>query len=227
MESPFRAPGDGSALSGLLARLGAPSLPPSRSLAAHLTGWIDWRHAVSLSSALDVRPATDGVACAAAVEDRAEGERLRAALARAVDTDRLFAADRSDAPDTAQVRQRYLVLQQTLGADVGLLRRRVRERLRRQPGPAARLAAVDAALENALAARERTTLASLADTLAAHFERLRERHAGQPPHAWLHAFRDDMRGLLLAELDFRLQPVNALLAAFPHTPDDSDAPQAA
>jgi hypothetical protein len=76
----------------------------------------------------------------------------------------------------------------------------------------ARLAEVDAVMEVALTSREHTLLAKVPELLAQRFARL---HAGGQPH-WLDAFRRDMQSVLLAELDLRFQPVDALLAAL-HT----------
>jgi hypothetical protein len=85
----------------------------------------------------------------------------------------------------------------------------------------ARLASVDVVMEQVLAARERSLLATVPALLEKHFKRLRQ--AGQPapdepdsgiqPGAWLDVFRKDIRLVLLAELDFRFQPVEGLLEA--------------
>jgi hypothetical protein len=72
-----------------------------------------------------------------------------------------------------------------------------------------RLAEVDAVMEVALTPREHTLLAKVPDLLGQRFARL---HAGGQPH-WLDAFRREMQSVLLAELDLRFQPVDALLAA--------------
>lgn len=72
-----------------------------------------------------------------------------------------------------------------------------------------RLAEVDAVMEVALTPREHTLLAKVPELLGQRFARL---HAGGQPH-WLDAFRRDMQSVLLAELDLRFQPVDALLAA--------------
>jgi hypothetical protein len=89
-----------------------------------------------------------------------------------------------------------------------------------------RLAMVDAVMEQALGARERSLLASVPAILAGHFERLRRAEhialadaeasgdtATMTPGAWLVTFRKDMQSVLLAELDLRFQPVEGLLAA--------------
>jgi hypothetical protein len=118
-------------------------------------------------------------------------------------------------------RHRYVSLQQTMESDIGALRGRLRAALATQGADAARLAVVDAVMEQALAARERTLLAQAPVLFGRHFERTRRAHAASSaaadaaaaPHAWLDAFRADMQGALLAELDIRFQPVEGLLAA--------------
>ncbi|HEX5305649.1 MAG TPA: DUF3348 family protein [Dyella sp.] len=75
----------------------------------------------------------------------------------------------------------------------------------------ARLAEVDAVMEVALTPREHTLLAKVPELLGQRFARLRA--AGNGSNTWLDAFRRDMQSVLLAELDLRFQPVEALLAA--------------
>ncbi|NIF42246.1 DUF3348 domain-containing protein, partial [Burkholderia sp. Tr-862] len=99
----------------------------------------------------------------------------------------------------------------------------------------ARLAALDAIMERVLGARERSLLSAVPALLGTRFERLRdaERQAladaqaaadagadgGAPsaavivPSTWLESFRDEMRSILLAELEVRFQTVDGLLAA--------------
>ena len=86
-----------------------------------------------------------------------------------------------------------------------------------------RLAVVDAIMDRALLPKERALFGLIPKLLHTHFERLRlaeapdleAEPAPQPitPGAWLDVFRKDMRSVLLAELDVRLQPVEGLLAA--------------
>ena len=92
----------------------------------------------------------------------------------------------------------------------GRLRGQLRDRLARQTPRQARLAAVDAVLEGVLSPREHALLAPVPALLAAHCGRL-QRGAGD--HGWYRPFREDARQVLLAELDLRFQPVEALLAA--------------
>ncbi|MFZ5656432.1 MAG: DUF3348 family protein [Pseudomonadota bacterium] len=215
-----RAPGP--ALVRLLARLaGVDAPPPTQALSARLSHWVDWPQAVALSSALDAHagPASPDGPDAACASD--ECDQVRAAIIRMLERDRAFAAGSAE-PGAAFYRQRYAALQQMMGAEVDLLRRRLRQRLVQRGAALARLAAVDAVLEKAMGARERALLSALADHVAAHFERLRPASETDPPAAartWLAAFRRDMKCLLVAELDVRLQPARGLFEALGSTPD--------
>lgn len=231
MDPSSPALGHGPALLRLLARIGADAPPASPPLSARLAQWIDWRHAVALSAALEPRTPSPCTLSASFGDGPDEAARVQALVAGLVDTDRAFGAGaRTDAPATAPpaepafYRQRYVALQQVMEAEVGLARKRLRQRLATQGPDPARLAAMDAALEQALAARERAALAVLADALARHFERLRAEAPEAATPAWHAAFRRDARALLLAELDFRLLPVHGLLAALRTPRPGSHAP---
>ncbi|MGV5511995.1 DUF3348 family protein, partial [Burkholderia pseudomallei] len=142
--------------------------------------------------------------------------------------------------DFTLFRHDYLSMQQAMEIDIGELRGRLRQTMAAQTPALARLAALDATMERALVARERSLFASVPKLLGAYFERLREaeqqclaeaeakahanaeadahaevarKTAAPAPHAWLDAFRQDMQSVLLAELDIRFQPVDGLLAA--------------
>lgn len=171
--------------------------------------------------------------------DARECAALRQALARSIRDDNVLSAAPGRAPrqllpgetpappatDFAPYRQRYLTRQQAMEAGVDALCARLRGRLAARSPQAARLAAVEAVLSQVLDARERTLLATVPATLEAHFKRLRSAAAeagaeagsrGEPvppATAWLDVFCQDMQALLLAELDFRFQPVEALLEA--------------
>lgn len=232
MESPARAQAHGPALIRLLARIGGSGAAPSpHALSARLAQWVEWPQAVALSAALDARPAAadDG---RPAPGDDGEYARVRAALVRAIEGDRAFATADADAvpPDAAFHRQRYLALQQMMEAEIGHLRGRLRNRLAKHATDVARLAAIDAVIERALGRQERALLAPVPDLVGLHFERLRQAAqealgaTAAPPVAWLHRFHHDMRQLLLAELDFRLQPAQGLQAALRSTVAGSHAP---
>ncbi|GHA75321.1 hypothetical protein GCM10007067_10550 [Lysobacter bugurensis] len=217
----------------LLSRIRGVDAPaPSQSLAGRLGQWIDWRHAVALSAALDARlVAPAGQDHAVAPGDDGECARVRAALVAAIEGDRAFtggppassAADDKDAAASELVfyRQRYVTLQQVMEGEIGRLRGRLRNRLAKREGALGRLAGIDAVMERALGAHERALLAPLPDLLARHLETLHQA-AQQDPHAAAQEpvasaavtrFRNDMRRALLAELDIRLQPSLGLLAA--------------
>lgn len=233
-----RAQAHGHALIRLLANIsGADAPAPSQSLSDRLGQWIDWRHAVALSAALDARPAAPADAVSG---DDGECARVRAALISAIEGDRAFSAvavpsagaDDAEAAsaEVAFYRQRYLTLQQVMEGEIGRLRGRLRNRLAKQGGPVGRLAAIDAVMEQAVGAHERSLLAPLPEQVAGHFERLRQagaKGASKPsdgPAPWLDRFRTDMQRLLLAELDIRLQPSLGLLAALRTKPSEAHAP---
>ncbi|WP_345777964.1 DUF3348 domain-containing protein [Lysobacter capsici] len=241
MQAPRRATVRGPTFIRTLARLTIADVPPpARSLSDQLSQWVDWTHAVALSTALDGRPP------AALLDDRIlrsaeddECARVRASLASAIVADRAFAAATPRGPGPASAasadvdetldfpfyRQRYLALQQTMEAGVGRLRERLRAMLTHGTPGMVRLAAVDAVMERALGRRERALLSAAPTLLGQHFERLREAALVAadaqatadaqlaPSTAWLETFRKDMREVLLAELDVRLQPAQGLLAA--------------
>jgi len=157
-----------------------------------------------------------------------EYARVRGTLSAAIANDRVLAPaparGRSRATLPAPVeapveylvyRERYRYLQQAMENGIGTLRTRVRTALAAATPEMARLAVLDAVMERALGARERSLLAGIAGLLESRFERLRQEAQDTPAAqaAWLDRFRQDMRDVLLAELDVRLQPVEGLLAA--------------
>jgi hypothetical protein len=213
----------------LLARLTAVEAGASGpSLPDRLSRWLDWTHAIALSTALDggTPPAPENVP---AFDSREEAEcaRARAALVKAIEGARELApraAIRSGTAealaDFAPFRQRYLTLQRSMQGTTGQLRGRLRDMLAQVSPSTARLAEVDAVMEMALSPREQKLLATVPAVLGDHFDRLRRADAaaveeGAVPSqdSRLDRFRGDMRSVLLAELDVRFQPVEALLAA--------------
>jgi hypothetical protein len=138
--------------------------------------------------------------------------------------------DAETAADFATYRRRYAASQQAMESSISPLRQHVRETAAGISSTMARLAAVDAVMEQALGARERALWSTVPTRLERHFERLRHTHeqaradTQEPddPHSWvrpggwLEVFCRDMRAVLLAELDLRLQPVEGLLDALRH-----------
>jgi len=230
VQAPQRTALSGPTLVRLLARVAqAEVAEPRRSLSDRLSDWLGWTDAITLSSALNAAPVASGPARAADGDAQAAYERVRASLTRAIAATTRVPSPRARAdahaaeppPDYADWRQRYQSLQQTMDSDVGDLRQRLRVMLAATTPAMAKLATVDAVMERALGERERSLLASVPTLLGAHFGRLRDAaqqtNAGDPAGpaagAWLSAFADDMRSVLLAELDVRFQPVDGLFAA--------------
>jgi hypothetical protein len=267
-EPPRRTGFGGPKLIRLLARLTDADVPASPlSPPDKLGGWLAWTDAIALSGALSGAPVAAMTALPAAysAEER-EFARVKTALENAI-TGKSAASVRAQAgprgqrrapaqPDIqaaelvqyATHRQRYSTLQQTMETNIGGLRRRLRSVLAATSPALNRLAVVDAAMEQALTARERTLLAGIPGLLEPHFDRVRR--AGQvaadpapdgvlpavapgakgadtegsdPKKAvdkpmftvgpWLDVFRQDMQSVLLAELEIRLEPIEALLEA--------------
>ncbi|MGT2489496.1 DUF3348 domain-containing protein [Cupriavidus basilensis] len=228
----------------MLARLTDVDVPESRqSLSDRLSQWLGWADAIELSAALSGNP--PAVASGAQPEpsaaprsavahvseprwpDAIAGDGALAPARRRGQAQPPAQADAVDAVvDYAVYRQRYLSVQQAMETGIGNLRGRLRSMLAASTPAMSRLAVLDAAMERALSARERSRLPPMPALLEGHFERLRQagqaaladaQVPGEPaavtPGAWLDVFRKDMRSVLLAELDIRFQPVEGLLAA--------------
>ncbi|MHA6896117.1 DUF3348 domain-containing protein [Ralstonia pseudosolanacearum] len=240
-QAPRRTALSGPTLVRLLARLAQIDVPESgQSLSDRLSRWLGWTDAIALSTALSQSPPANALDAPSAGKDAASlCARARTALAQAI-AGTGEAHGRRGAPaqvpargasmdataDYADFRQRYLALQQTMQMEIADLRARLRRMLSAQTPDMARLAVLDASLEQALDAQERNLLARVPTLLGTHFERLRDAerqrladaHAPQnaasaPPGAWVDVFRRDMQSVLLAELEIRFQPVEGLLAA--------------
>ncbi len=242
VQAPRRTTVPGPTFIRLLARLTDVDAPQSNpSLPDRLSQWLDWTHAIALSTALDGKPAaiTAEVPTVGSTEE-SECVRVRASLADAITGDYAWSVSGrrgtgrepveqdggKAAVDYAVFRQRYLAMQRAMQTATGNLRGRLRDLLAQQSASMARLAEVDAVMELALSPREQTLLATVPGLLGEHFERLREAGQSTPadarvaetataatPGAWLDVFRKDMQSVLLAELDVRFQPVEGLLAA--------------
>ena len=196
----------------LLARLAEVDVAaPGPSLPDRLGQWLDWNHALSLAAALDGKPASPPADSPPAADLHAECMRAREALATAIQGDPLLAPASADTGhDFVAYRQLCLARQRALQATTGRLRGKLRDALMQASPELARLAEVDAVMEATLTSREHTLLAKVPDLLHHRFERLRA--AGHASPTWLDGFRRDMQSVLLAELDLRFQPVDALLA---------------
>ncbi|MBS7456037.1 DUF3348 domain-containing protein [Coralloluteibacterium stylophorae] len=216
-KAPERTSVPGPVFIRLLARLTDARLPASGpALADRLSQWIDWSRAVALAGALDGRlPAPAADAAAFDEDEAAECARMRRALGDAIDAAPELAASAgtAGAGDFAPFRQRHVALQRRMQTATGQLRGRLRDRLAAASPAGARLAAIDAVMEQTLSPREQDLLAQVPTLLGLHFERLRGPAASGGARPWLDIFRLDMRGVLRAELDVRFLPIDALLAA--------------
>lgn len=207
---------NGPALIRLLARLTDTDVPESKqAFADRLSQWVGWADAISLSAALSGAPAaTPSASRASAGAEEGECTRVRTALANAI------TSPMETSTDFLPFRRRYFARQQAMETGIAPLRGHLRARLAARSPAMARLAAVDAVMEQALAPREDSLLSTVPTLLEKHFVRLRK--AGQAPDApdgevrpgpWLEVFGKDMQGVLLAELDIRFQPLEGLLEA--------------
>ncbi len=247
-----RAGFTGSALVRWLASLGDLDVPESKQVFAdRLSQWLAWTDAIALSAALDgspaPAPAASGVAKTSINADEAECARVRAALTSAIVRDNALGADKARAishatdrsvsaditPDTTRDftphRRRYVARQQAMEASIGPLRARLRTALAGRSPAMARLAAMDAVMEQLLGPREHHLLATVPTLLEKQFDRLARAepaaHSDTPAmdatSEWLSAFAHDVQGVLIAELDIRMQPVEGLLAALRSTSTSS------
>jgi hypothetical protein len=124
-------------------------------------------------------------------------------------------------------RRFHLAQQASMEASVRALRSSVRQALARASAPLRQLAALDEVLDNTLCVREHQLLATVPLLLERRFEQLLKAHqqpladtrqadspaARPPPAEWLSDFCRELQGVLLAELDLRLQPTAGLIEA--------------
>lgn len=220
----------------LLAPSAADPSASKRSLAERLGQWLDVADAMSLYSALnaDTSGLDDRRLDPAEARDGARQafERVRERLSASIDAGELARqvraatvpdGDPGDAVDAAAFQRVYLARQRDMGARIGPLRAATRAALACSSPALARLAALDAVLDKALAARERAALSRVPAGLARRVEQL---SAAQGNSDGVAAGPDDLAGsrpqrlcgemqaLLAAELALRLQPVAGLIAAF-------------
>jgi hypothetical protein len=213
--------------------------PPRQSFADRLGQWLDFADAIALFSALNgSTDAAGGPATAEHPALRDEFARVRGALLDSINTDGVLTpgkarirlpapawhASTPGAADYLPYHRYYLAHQRDMGAAIAPLRASVRAGLAQRAPALRQLAALDGVLDQALAPRERSLLATVPQLLGRRFEQLHQAHRNAlttpddparwlQPGAWLHTFCQDMRAVLLAELELRLQPVAGLMDA--------------
>ncbi|WP_397474537.1 DUF3348 family protein [Pusillimonas sp.] len=234
---------------------------PRQPPAARLDEWLGWAESIQLSKVLNAAAPSSavqrGAGAGAGGSDgnadiidvielaRAEYTRVRATLEQAIAAavappaavPALQRRQFRGAPkvmgdvDFPSYRRRYSLLQQKMESGIAALRGHLRGLLAARSLESARLAAMDAAMEQALAEHELRLLMGVPRLLESHFERLRHdsqaaareesgAQARDDPSlpdaragAWLDTFRHDMGQVMRAELDLRLQPVEGMLSA--------------
>lgn len=232
---------DSAQLIRALSALVATDVADSRqSFADRLGQWLDFADAIALCSALDSPADTRAPAAAEPLAPGDEFARVRGALLDSINTDGLLTpgkarirlpapawhADTEGAADYLPYHRYYLAHQRDMAAAITPLRASVRTELARQSAALRQLATLDGVLDQALAPRERSLLATVPQLLGRRFEQLHQTHRGTlpadgaddpagwlQPGTWLTRFCHDMKAVLQAELDLRLQPVAGLLEA--------------
>lgn len=231
---------DRSTLVRRLAGLAAPSrkIPPAAAIGTQLGEWIDFNDAMTLFSALhdsktavvsgvpDVGVARD-LGDLLARERAALMETIRAGIRPGARTRIKWPAlVASETPleivaDFAAYHRYYQAHQREMDVRVGTLRAAVRNTITARVPSLRQLTALDAAFDKVLGPRERDLLAQVPFLLEKRFVQLREsRPAEAPdtiaawmqPRGWLATFARDMQGVLMAELEMRLQPIIGLIA---------------
>jgi hypothetical protein len=180
-----------------LAGLGVGGAEATTTVPERLGQWLDWTDAIALSGALSAaaQATPDNAVASPTAQQRAEAavaaaDRVRADLIRALEAGHAGAEDPDATP--AERRRRHQALQRTMEMRLPPLRAELRTALAGLSPALAQLAALDAVLERALAARERHLLGTVPGWL--------ERHDATTRHT-----------ALLAELDTRMQPIDGLL----------------
>ena len=191
-----------------------------QTIAERMSQWLAWNDAIALSGALGSGPGP-GASTAAlplgAAAVTAALARVRSDLARAITLDAPASADLSVAPsasapaaptptaadaiDWTSCRRHLVTQQQAMESRIATLRAPVRAALAAHSPALAKLAALDAVFEKALAPRERQLLATVPGLLAGH-------PTGDAAQAL-----QTLHSVLMAELDTRLQPVEGMIEA--------------
>ena len=210
----------GSELAHLLSRLADKAPAASQPVFAERLGqWLGWTGAVALSAALNASPDAPAARTSRTGDEEADFLRVRAGLLASIAAGLREGA--SSPADFSPYRRHCAGLQQAMQEAVAALRQRLRLALSRRSAALARLAAIDAVLDQALAARERSLLAAVPLRLQSHFERLQQ--AAGADASWHDDFCHDMDRLLRAELAHRLAPSQGLLDALHTTSPASPA----
>lgn len=196
-----------------------------QTLAERLGGWLAWTDAIALAGALNGTTATAPDARSALSDPRAATpeacRQVHQRLLQAIDSDAQLrtpgnACGVNPDPGFGPWRQRLLTHQRSMASRIGALRADLRAALMLPAAGAngARLAALDAAMEQITHAHEHQLLARAIERLARQFEAAPATRPPTPdPAAWRADAGRRLQALLRAELALRWQPIEGLLAA--------------
>lgn len=197
---------------------------PRQDVAERLGQWLNVADAIALRALHQALPAVKqrtrapDVAVQAPAELQAELQRVRQALERAITRHDADLTEHEFAP----VHQHVLDLQRHMDMRIDALRDHVRQTLCMASPRLARLAALDASLQQLLGGREQHLLSTVPSFLKARFARVRKAaETAEDPTASAAAAKAiattltaDLHALLRAELDLRLQPVHGMIEAY-------------
>jgi hypothetical protein len=222
----------------------ADAIGPGHAFAEKLGLWLDFTDAINLfsahnASAPDLPMRTQSLKGIAPGDEVA---RLRTSLAQAITKSCSLSQSKARTPANAPVkevpmdltaifepyRRTYLALQRDMELAIQPLRARVRELLARTSPALMKLAALDAAFDSILKEREGKLLGTVpllleqrfTQQFKSHQQTLIETGQADNPALWLQAgswlarFGNELKTVLLAELDLRLQPTIGLVEAF-------------
>jgi hypothetical protein len=188
----------------LLEHAGAEGPEAKQTFAERLSQWLGWTDAIALSAVLNRGPVPSSTVAAGRFMPvhavLAEFERVRADLTHAIHTDRVLAppppapakvkvtkrpsaqplaaespaAPPDDPTDFAPCRRQLTAHQRTMTERIASLRADVRLALTNQSAALGQLAAVDAVMDDALAAREKHVLSLVPALLERRFDKLRD-----------------------------------------------------
>lgn len=220
------------------------TLESKQTFSERLGEWLDLSDAITLHAAHGAMSSPAAQAGTQAVESLAVAEefaRTRTDMINSIVTScspelgaarlKLPTPEADAGPENAAyepLRRFYVAHQGEMEVRVRSLRASVRLALAKASTRLRQLAALDAALESILGARERQLLSSVPALLEKRFAQWLAAHQASPaatasaadrcrqPGPWLAGFCGEMQSLLLAELDLRLQPTAGLIEAFSH-----------
>lgn len=233
-----------SPLVRLLASLDiAPVAHSTQTFAEKLSDWVAWTDAIALSGVLADAPPSQAPAAltapsAGARRVIAHVARVRKDLADAIDQDALLrddgaqagkpvdgdgSAETGDKVDYSAYRRQYRAHQHTMEDHIGRLRAGVRTALSGLSPALRQLAALDAALDVALAPHQRQQLEKVPLMLEKRFQAMHKSRQATPaqeadlitpaPRRPPLAIGQTLQRVLLAELEVRLQPIQGLVDA--------------